>query len=67
MGAQPKRKTSKARRDKRRSHFALNPPALEECPQCHSLKLPHHVCPTCGSYAGREVVKVEASKKKKAA
>jgi ribosomal protein L32 len=26
--------------------------------------LPHHVCPTCGYYAGREVVTIEAPKKK---
>jgi len=63
MGAQPKRKTSKARRDKRRSHFAVNPPALVECSQCHSPKLPHRVCPTCGTYNGREVVTVEGKKK----
>jgi large subunit ribosomal protein L32 len=64
MGAQPKRKTSKARRDKRRSHFALNPPALTECPQCHSPKPPHRVCPTCGTYNGRQVIEVETGKKK---
>ncbi len=64
MGALPKRKTAKARQGKRRSHLAANPPALEECPQCHSPKLPHHACPTCGSYAGRDVVEVKTPKKK---
>ncbi len=64
MGALPKRKTAKARRDKRRSHFALKPPQLEYCPQCHSPKLPHHVCPVCGSYAGREVIEVKSPKSK---
>jgi large subunit ribosomal protein L32 len=34
------------------------------CPQCHSLKLAHHVCPTCGTYKGQEVVEVEKKKKK---
>ncbi len=62
MGALPKRKISKARRGKRRSHHSLTPPALDYCPQCHSTKLPHHVCLTCGSYAGREVIKVEGAK-----
>ena len=62
--ALPKRKTAKARRGKRRSHFGLNPPQLDYCPQCHSPKLPHHVCPTCGSYAGREVIEIEGPKKK---
>lgn len=61
--ALPKRKTSKARRDKRRSHFGMNPPRLQECPQCHSPKLPHYACPTCGSYAGRQVIEIETPKK----
>ena len=63
MGALPKRKHAKARQGKGRSHVKLNLPSLDYCPQCHSPKLPHHVCPTCGSYAGREVIKVESPKK----
>ncbi len=64
MGALPKRKTAKARKGKRRSHDRLSAPALTSCPQCHSLRLPHHVCPTCGSYAGREVVEIKSPKPK---
>jgi large subunit ribosomal protein L32 len=63
MGALPKRKKSKSRACNRLSHSALKPPALVECPQCHSLKLPHHACPTCGTYNGREVIKKEEKKK----
>jgi len=63
MGALPKRKYSKSRQGIRRGHMKLNPPPLDDCPQCHSPKLPHHVCPTCGTYAGREVIKVEGPKK----
>ncbi|MBL7165464.1 MAG: 50S ribosomal protein L32 [Dehalococcoidales bacterium] len=64
MGALPKRKISKARKGRRRSHDQLSAPALVSCPQCHSPRLPHHVCPTCGSYAGREVVEVKSPKPK---
>ncbi len=64
MCALPKRKTAKARRGKRRSHFGLSLPYLAYCPQCHSPKLPHRVCPTCGSYAGREVIEIEGPKEK---
>ena len=64
MGALPKRKYAKARQGKRRGHLILTPPRLDHCPQCHSPKLPHHICPTCGSYAGREVTEIEGSKKK---
>lgn len=64
--ALPKKKYPKSRQGKRRSHLALKAPATVECPQCHSLKLSHHVCPTCGTYDGREVVKVKSPKKKAA-
>lgn len=56
--AQPKRKKSKARRDQRRANWKLEVPMLVECPQCHKLKLPHHVCPECGHYKDREVISV---------
>lgn len=56
--AQPKRKKSKARRDQRRANWKLEVPAFVECPQCHKLKLPHHVCPECGHYKDREVISV---------
>ena len=64
MGALPKRKYAKARQGKRRSHLRLTVAPLDDCPQCHSPKLSHHVCPTCGSYAGREVIAIESKKKK---
>ena len=58
--AHPKRKSSKARRDKRRaSNFKLSAPAIVECPQCHEMKLAHRVCKSCGFYKGVEVIKVE--------
>lgn len=57
--AVPKNKVSKARRDKRRANWKLTAPNLVECPQCKALKLPHRVCPNCGQYKGKEVIKVE--------
>ena len=54
--AVPKKKTSKSRRNMRRSHHALKSPARVECPNCGELKRPHHVCPACGYYREREVV-----------
>ena len=55
--AVPMRKMSKARRDSRRANWKLAAPGLVECPQCHELKRPHHVCTECGYYDGKEVVK----------
>ena len=57
--AVPKNKVSKATRDKRRANWKLTAPNLVECPQCHELKMPHRVCPNCGQYKGKEVIKVE--------
>ena len=36
-------------------------PTYNACPQCHSPRRPHRVCPTCGTYAGREVVRARRS------
>lgn len=55
--AVPKRKTSKARRDKRRaSNIKMTAPNFILCPQCGEPMLPHTVCPSCGYYAGEQVV-----------
>jgi large subunit ribosomal protein L32 len=53
--ANPKRKTSKARRDKRRTHWKLSAVNLSECSNCHQPKQSHRVCPHCGYYNGRMV------------
>ena len=56
--AVPKRKTSKARRDKRRNNlWKLDAPTLVKC-SCGAYKRPHRLCPSCGQYIGREVIKV---------
>jgi large subunit ribosomal protein L32 len=59
--AVPKQRTSRTRRDKRRAQHRARRPRLNECPRCHSQRLPHRVCPVCGTYAGREVIKPEVA------
>ena len=54
--AVPKQRQSHARTNKRRSQHKAEMPGLRHCPRCHSPRLPHRVCPTCGTYAGREIV-----------
>ena len=54
--AVPKKKVSKSRRDMRRSHHRLKPTAHVECANCGERTMPHHICPSCGHYRGREVV-----------
>lgn len=55
----PKRRHSKSRRDKRRTHKHLAAPNLMACPQCQEVKRPHHACMSCGTYNGREVIAVQ--------
>lgn len=58
----PKRRFSTARRDKRRSaNFKLEPPTFVKCnnPACDAMHMPHHVCPTCGTYNGRQVLTMQ--------
>ncbi len=57
--AVPKSRTSKAKRDKRRSHDRLAAPAMAICPECNGPKAPHRVCPGCGFYKDRAVVETE--------
>ncbi len=57
----PKRKTSKARRDKRRSNvWKLESPALSKCSKCGNYKLIHRVCKECGFYKEQDVLHLEA-------
>jgi len=53
--AVPKRKTSVSKRKMRRSHHAIVPAGMSECPECGEMMRPHHACPHCGTYKGRDV------------
>jgi large subunit ribosomal protein L32 len=55
--AVPKRKTSKARRNKRRANWKLALPGFSVCPRCRETKLAHRICPNCGYYKDKEVIK----------
>jgi large subunit ribosomal protein L32 len=54
--AVPKHKTSKSKRDKRRTHQKVDALNLSKCSQCGEAKLAHNACPSCGYYKGRPVV-----------
>lgn len=56
----PKRRQSKARGRKRRTHWKLSAPTLTSCANCSEVKLPHHICPHCGYYNGREILNPSA-------
>jgi large subunit ribosomal protein L32 len=52
----PKRRHSHSRKNKRRSQYKMRALSYVECPKCHSPKLPHRICPTCGNYKDRLVI-----------
>lgn len=59
--AVPKKKVSSARRDKRRSNvWKLDAPGMVKCPKCSEFVLAHRVCKKCGTYDGKEVLRIEA-------
>ncbi|MDZ4121623.1 MAG: 50S ribosomal protein L32 [Candidatus Cloacimonadaceae bacterium] len=57
--AVPKRKTSKSRRDKRRTHDALKMPSFSTCSKCGEPSRSHHICASCGTYNGKQVLTIK--------
>jgi len=58
--AHPKRKISKTRRDKRRTHYKAVAPTYVTCPNCGASVLYHRVCNECGYYKGKLAIEQEA-------
>jgi large subunit ribosomal protein L32 len=54
--AVPKKKTSKSKRDMRRSHLALGKINVVIDKESGEYRLPHHVSLKDGTYNGREVI-----------
>ncbi|MFA4833975.1 MAG: 50S ribosomal protein L32 [Patescibacteria group bacterium] len=57
-----RRSRSKARRN--RAHYALEKTVLNKCPKCGKPVRPHNACSFCGTYRGREIVKIKIKTKK---
>jgi large subunit ribosomal protein L32 len=57
--AVPKRRTSKSRKRKRRTHYKAATPTLNPCPKCGEARQPHHVCGNCGYYNGVKRLVIE--------
>ncbi len=63
--ALPKRRHSKTRGRKRRTHWKIASGNLAKCPQCKELKPNHQICPVCGYYKGKQVIEIKIKEKKK--
>lgn len=59
--AHPKRKISKQRRDKRRTHYKLTASTVNECSNCGAPVLMHRVCGDCGYYRGKQAIVKEVA------
>jgi large subunit ribosomal protein L32 len=57
--AHPKRKISRTRRDKRRTHYKAVAPTIATCSNCGAPVLYHRVCNECGFYKGKQAIEKE--------
>lgn len=56
--AVPKTKKSKSRMRMRKATHKRSIADASTCPSCGESRLPHRVCPSCGTYKGRQVLSI---------
>lgn len=54
--AHPKRKQSKTRTAKRRTHYKASAQTLAVCSNCGAIHIYHTICGECGYYRGKLAV-----------
>jgi|TARA_B110001454_G_scaffold216593_1_gene240148 large subunit ribosomal protein L32 len=59
--AHPKRKISKTRRDKRRTHYKASTTTMCNCSNCGNSVAYHRVCEECGTYRGKQAIEKQVS------
>jgi len=52
----PKKRHSKTRGRKRRTHYKATAPSTMKCANCGEFKPTHRVCSSCGFYDGKSIV-----------
>jgi len=57
----PKHRTSKQRRNKRRTHYKAIPSQLATCSNCGATVQYHRVCPECGHYRGKLAIEKDVT------
>ncbi|MFA7286062.1 MAG: 50S ribosomal protein L32 [Patescibacteria group bacterium] len=58
----PSFRRSKSHGRRRRSHDALKRQTLTTCAKCKQPKPQHQVCPSCGTYRGRQIMPAASTK-----
>jgi large subunit ribosomal protein L32 len=61
----PKRKRSKARRDKRFANKFIKPKSFNSCKECSEPLAPHQACVKCGFYKGVKVLVTKSERGQK--
>ncbi|MBC8313081.1 MAG: 50S ribosomal protein L32 [Candidatus Cloacimonetes bacterium] len=56
--AVPKKKTSKSKSRKRRTHYKAKVEKTIKCANCGEQMRPHFACPNCGFYKGKKIISV---------
>lgn len=56
--ALPRKKTSKSKKGMRRAHQHVEIPNVIYC-ECGEPSMPHRICPSCGTYKGRQYLRKE--------
>jgi large subunit ribosomal protein L32 len=57
--AVPRSRVSNQRKNTRRAHHAKKQKNATSCSNCGSARLAHRICPSCGFYNNRSVMKKE--------
>ncbi len=60
-------RATRAHRDNRRSHHALDAARLSKCSNCGAMHLRHSMCAKCGYYRGKMIIDMKKALDKKMA
>ena len=58
--ALPTQKHTKSRTRKRKPSQALKKACFTTCPKCSKTIRPHQACAFCGTYAGKQILKIKS-------
>jgi large subunit ribosomal protein L32 len=59
----PAKRLSRSKGRRRRSQQGKSDLHLGKCLNCSNAVRPHRVCPNCGFYKGKEIIKISLPKK----